>query len=322
MTARPLGVSVIDFGLRPEAEARAYPVLYQIVRDRVKPERDANRRPSLATTWWRFGYPRIELREALVGLSRYIVTVETQKHRFFTFLSAEVAPDNMLTVVATDEPSVLGVLSSAIHVASALAAGGRLGVGNDPRYTKALCFEAFPFPDPLAAVRRDIGDRALRLDEHRKAALARSPKVTMTGMYNALVRLRAGEALSPTERKVHELAACDVLGALHDELDAAVAGAYGWEWPVAPGVPLERLVALHDLRVSEEQHGVVRWLRPDYQKPRLGRPTDAHLAMELEAERVAATTAIPPDAPLPWPTDAVGSDRDGPSGCHSRAAQR
>jgi hypothetical protein len=74
---RPRDVFVIDFGLGSEAEARAYPVLYQVVRDRVKPARDANRRGSLARTWWRFGYPRGELREALAGLERYIATVET-----------------------------------------------------------------------------------------------------------------------------------------------------------------------------------------------------------------------------------------------------
>ncbi|WP_369690176.1 hypothetical protein [Ectopseudomonas oleovorans] len=28
-----------------------------------------------------------------------------------------------------------------------MAAGGRLGVGNDPRYNKTRCFETFPFPD-------------------------------------------------------------------------------------------------------------------------------------------------------------------------------
>ena len=41
------GVYLIDFGLRTEEEARRYPVLFDIVRTRVKPSRDAARRPGV-----------------------------------------------------------------------------------------------------------------------------------------------------------------------------------------------------------------------------------------------------------------------------------
>lgn len=44
--------------------------------------------------------------------------------------------------------------------------------------------------------------------------------------------------------------------------------AYGWPWPMGRAEILERLVALHDERVAEEQRGIVCWLRPDYQIPR------------------------------------------------------
>jgi len=54
----------------------------------------------------------------------------------------------MLVNIATSDAYILGVLSSRIHVTWALAAGGRLGMGNDPRYNKTRCFEPFPFPDP------------------------------------------------------------------------------------------------------------------------------------------------------------------------------
>ena len=46
--------------------------------------------------WWIHGEPRSELRKALAGLPRYIATVETAKHRIFTFLPADVTPDNKL----------------------------------------------------------------------------------------------------------------------------------------------------------------------------------------------------------------------------------
>jgi hypothetical protein len=112
------------------------------------------------------------------------------------------------------------------------------------------------------------------LDQHRKDALARDERVTMTGMYNVVEKLRSGEALTPKERAVHEIAACGVLRDLHDELDALVAQAYGWPWPMEREEILERLVALHDERVEEEKRGIVRWLRPEYQIPRFGKDVE------------------------------------------------
>jgi hypothetical protein len=96
LTSHSRGVFVIDFGLRTEPEAREYPLLFDVARTRVKPERDANSRAIYRVSWWRFGEPRRELRSALGGLTRYIATVETAKHRFFVFLDASIAPDNKL----------------------------------------------------------------------------------------------------------------------------------------------------------------------------------------------------------------------------------
>ena len=302
LATRPRRAFVIDFGLRSEAQSREFPMLFDLVRARVKPERDANRRASLATSWWRFGYPRGELRRALVSLHRYIATVETSKHRYFTFLEAAIAPDNMLTVFATDDASMLGMLSSSLHVVWALAAGGRLGVGNDPRYQKTLCFDPFPFPDPPAELRARISALAESLDTHRKSAIDRDERVTMTGMYNVVAKLRSGDALTPKERTIHELAACGVLRDIHDELDALVAEAYGWPWPMSDDEILERLVALHDVRVEEEKQGLVRWLRPEFQAP--GQTLTVAPA-ELSLESIDATKVSATAAPVPWPAEAV-----------------
>lgn len=289
LTSRPRGVYLIDFALRDEAEAREYPILHDIVRTRVKPERDANNRKAYRDYWWRFGEPRRELRQALAGLSHYIATPVTSKHRHFTLLDGEVAPDDALICIASADTFHLGVLSSTVHVVWALAAGATLGP--TPRYIKTVCFDPFPFPDPPPELRRQIADVAERLDRHRKDALARDERVTMTGMYNVVEKLRSGEALTPKEREIHEIAACGVLRDLHDDLDRLVARAYGWEWPLATEEILARLVALHDERVAEERAGRVRWLRPDYQIPRFGGEAGAaagELALDDEPSPAAA----------------------------------
>ncbi|MBL0178574.1 MAG: class I SAM-dependent DNA methyltransferase [Gemmatimonadetes bacterium] len=301
LAQRPRGSFIIDFGLMDEAEARAYPVAFDLIRTRVKPQRDSNARLSYRKYWWRFAEPRPSLRDALFSIPRYVATVKTSRHRFFTFLDTTVAPDSKLICFALSSPWILGVLSSGLHTAWALASGGRLGVGNDPTYAKGPSFDAFPFPDATSELSDRIGALAEKLDQHRKDAIARDERVTMTGMYNVVEKLRSGEALTPKERAIHEVAACGILRDMHDELDALVAEAYGWPWPMEKEEVLERLVALHDERVAEEQRGVIRWLRPEYQIPRFA--PDHVAELELPASELVAEVA--PVALVPWPATAV-----------------
>jgi hypothetical protein len=121
------GAMVIDlFGLSEKDVRQRSPEIYQHLLATVKPERDKNNRATYRDSWWIFGEPRRELRPALAGLTRYIATVETAKHRLFQFLLAEVLPDNMLVAIATDDPIHLGVLSSTAHVQWARLKGGTL----------------------------------------------------------------------------------------------------------------------------------------------------------------------------------------------------
>lgn len=268
LTSRPRGVMVIDlFGLSAEELLQHYPEVYQWVSDRVKPERDQNNRAWYRENWWIFGEPRANFRPALEGLRRYIATVETAKHRVFQFLDEEVLPDNMLVNIALQDAFYLGVLSSRIHVTWALSAGGRLGIGNDPRYNKTRCFDPFPFPAATEAQQDEIRALAERLDAFRKERQDAHPQLTLTQMYNVLEALRAGRALSDGERAIHEQGLVSVLRDLHDQLDAAMAAAYGWPAELSGEEILERLVALNRERAEEEAQGQIRWLRPDYQNP-------------------------------------------------------
>src|SRR5690606_10259904 len=99
-------------------------------------------------------------------LSRFIITPETAKHRFFVFLDSSVLPDNRLTCVATSDALVLGVLSSRVHLRWALACGGTLE--DRPVYTKSTCFDPFPFPSCAPEVADRIRRLGEQLDAHRK----------------------------------------------------------------------------------------------------------------------------------------------------------
>ena len=207
------------------------------------------------------------MRAGMKGLRRYIATGETSKHRFFVFLDERVLPDHKIYAITADDGFILGVLSSSIHAKWALAAGGRLGVGNDPTWTNTTCFLKFPFPDPSSGVRQRIAELGEALDAHRKDRRAAHLDITITSMYNVLEKLRGGEALDPKDAAVHQKALVSVLKKLHEDLDAAVFEAYGWPADLTDEQILERLVALNAERAEEEKQGHIRWLRPDFQNP-------------------------------------------------------
>ena len=242
------------------------------------------------------------MRKSLSGLGRYIITPEVSKHRIFEFVPSPTIPDASLYVIGVDDGFLYGCLSSNIHVTWALAAGGRMGVGNDPRYQNGPCFDPFPFPDPSPAQRAPIADLAEQLDAHRKRQQAAHPDLTMTGMYNVLAKLRSGAPLDAKEKKIHEQGLVSILRHIHDDLDAAVADAYGWPHDLDEAGILERLVALNHERAEEERRGHVRWLRPEYQAPETSPATATLLPLESDETEAEAEGAKSKKARrLAWP---------------------
>ncbi len=294
ITSRSRGVLVIDlFGRSIEEVRESFPEVYQWLHDRVKPERDHNNRASYRENWWIHGEPRKEFRPALDGLRRYIATVETAKHRFFTFLAAAILPDNKLLSIASEDAYVLGVLSSRVHIEWAITSGSWMGVGNDPVYVKSRCFEPFPFPEANEKQRDHIRVLGESLDQHRKRQQELHPDLTMTAMYNVLELVRAGAQLNDADRLVYEQGLITVLRELHDQLDAAVLDAYGWPVGIENEEMLFRLVALNEIRQAEERQGITKWLRPEFQQRR----NRGQIGLGIEMEEVAAKAS----ARQPWP---------------------
>jgi hypothetical protein len=202
----------------------------------------------------------------------------------------------MLVAIGLDDGYSLGLLQSRTHVEWALAAGGWLGAGNDPRYQKSRCFDPFPFPNPPQGLRNAIAEEAEALDAHRKRVMARHHHLTLTGLYNVLDAMRAARPLTAAEHDIHAAGECAVLASHHATLDALVADAYGWPQNLSRAETLARVVALNAERRREEAQGHIRWLRPEFQAPRERSGPAPILALE------AANTAAPA-----WPrTDAIG----------------
>lgn len=211
LASRPRGVKVIDLYGLSEVQARdGYPAVYQHLTNAVRPQRDGQASKSktadakkYAEEWWLFGKTRPEIRKALAGVTRYIATVETAKHRVFQFLPMSILPDNMLVCMALDDAYHLGVLSSRISVLWAMEAGGTLE--DRPRYSKTQCFDPFPFPtDVPQPLKEKIRAEAEALDALRKRVLAEHDDLTLTKLYNVLEALKEGSALTEGERAIHD----------------------------------------------------------------------------------------------------------------------
>ncbi len=344
---------VIDLFGRTEEQVRTESAdIYQYLLDSVKPHKDQVRRGSHRDRWWLFGEPRPDLRSALNGITRYIATVEVSKHRYFVIYPwPEVLIDGSVIAVATDQKEIFSVLHSRPHVLWSLRLGGRMGVGNDPRYQNSVIFDPFPFPpfseleSALLTRLRELGER---LDAFRKERLTEHADLTMTGLYNVLERVRELDCASPSsgdalhrapqdegggsaippltakERDIYEKGLIAILKEIHDHIDRAVLEAYGWLdlAPALAGRPgattpsphkseeqeaaeeklLTRLVTLNRQRTAEEARGLVRWLRPDYQIPKLGHKVKApEEAEQIEADIVPAAAA---EQKPTFPTDA------------------
>lgn len=318
----------LDFHEKSEDFVRdTFPEAYQHLLDRSKPVRVHDKMLYRKNYWWRYGQPSTRMREALEELSRYIVTTETAAHRVFSFLDHSFAPDQKIRVIALDHADSLAILTSRLHVEFSFATGGWQGVGNDPVYQHSNTFDPFPFPISRTARLTELGER---LDAFRKERFAAHDFLTMTGIYNALERLREldagiGPPLTPAERITYDSGRIAILKQLHDEIDREVFAAYGWsdladrlvgkpggtipsphkseDQQAAEEELLGRLVALNQQRNAEEKSGLVHWLRPDFQRPRLSSKVKGGTQIEADlGEAIVIEDAK-------WPVDGLDQIR-------------
>lgn len=292
------------FPMTKEQVREQLPAAYQYFSVHSEPERRSNPIDYRRENWWLFGQPSVDLREAVEGLSRVVITARQGRHRIFSFADGDAIAESTVVLIAHDASAVMGILHSRFHEIFSLRTGGWLGVGNDTRYFHTKTFNPFPFPDSTDAQKAVIGAIAEDLDAHRKRVLADHEHLTLTGLYNVLERLRAGakpDDLNDKERRIFDDGLVLILKELHDRLDAAVAEAYGWPADLPEEEVLTRLVDLNKERVKEEARGKVRWLRPDYQIPRFG--SDKEKAEQLEADLGEPMAAIASGPKPTFPKD-------------------
>lgn len=164
-------------------------------------------------TWWRHAYRRDDMIEAIEKLpgGRFIalsIVAAEDRLSIYNFLASDVRPDASLQVFALDDDYSFGILSSRLHRAWFDERCSKLETR--PRYTPTTVWNTFPWPgnvstdavQAVAAASRAILE--LR-EQYLKAG------ITLAAMYDAL--------RVPGQAKLRDV---------HDQLDAAVMRAYGF----------------------------------------------------------------------------------------------
>ena len=175
--------------------------------------------------------------------------------------------------------------------------------GNTPRYNKTRCFDPFPFPNATPQQQILIRELAEQLDAHRKRQQAAHPTLTLTDLYNVVEKLRqsdgsAGESLNAKEQTINQQGLASVVLSLHQQIDAAVADAYGWPHNLPDSEILTRLVQLNHERTAEEAAGHIRYLRPSYQAP-----GQQQLGIDLPTSAPAVGALIAEVSQQEWPKE-------------------
>lgn len=234
---RDRDIWVIDFPPgTTEQEAALYEAPFEYVKKMVLPVRQSSR--TTTAEWWIHERPRPAMRKALTPLSRFIATPTTSKHRLFIWLDAAVLAENATIVFAREDDFTFGVLHSKFHDLWARATGTQLReVESGFRYTPSTTFETFPFPKGTREQHQVIADVASKL-AHLRSQWLNPPGQDATSLKGRTLTILYNDPPSWLQH-------------LHEELDVAVAAAYGW----SEGMSDEEILAAL-LDVNLERAGI------------------------------------------------------------------
>ena len=160
--------------------------------------------------------------------------LEAAMEYLFCWVDARALPSNLVNAFAFQDDWAFGVLSSRVHRAWANQQSGRLE--DRLRYNPSTAFETFPFPSDN---HREVSDLAVQLHS-RRSEICAEQNIGLTRLYN----------------QVDDGAWTD-LRDLQQELDEAVAIAYGWPKSIVhdPNETNRRLLELnHEIAAGERPY--------------------------------------------------------------------
>ncbi|MEN4012430.1 MAG: DNA methyltransferase [Bellilinea sp.] len=202
---------VINFGDLPLEEANnRYPHLLEIVRERVKPQRDNVKRDAYRTRWWQFAEKCTNLYRAIANQRRVLICGNVTKYLNFVFVPNNSIFTANLFVFDIHTWEEFLVLQSTIHETFARKYSSTLETRLS--YSPRDAFVPFPFPNDYS----NLEKKGESYHEYRgQIMITRQEGLTAT--YNRFH--------NPKEKSTDFVR----LRELHIEMDNAVTAAYGWD---------------------------------------------------------------------------------------------
>jgi type II restriction/modification system DNA methylase subunit YeeA len=271
---RPADMWIIDFSANmSEDDASLYEKPFEYILKNVKASRDNLRIEKRRMFWWIHGANAEEMRAAIKTLPRFIITPRVSKYRLFVWKYTAVLPDSATVAIARDDDTTFGILHSRFHELWSLRLCTWLGKGNDPRYTPTTTFETFPFPEGLSPniPAREYADNphaqaiakaAQYLNELREnwlnpPDLVKREAEIIAGYPDRILPIDEEAAKKLKKRTLTNLynEKPQWLVKAHENLDKAVASAYGWEDNLSDDEVLGRLLELNLARTPPSKKG-------------------------------------------------------------------
>ncbi len=236
----------IDFGQNDVFFARAYPLAFERVKERVMPDvvaqaeaeklktgKATTRWTRVAQRWWQFRDYQPGTIAAIKTVPRYIAVSRVTKRPIFEFVSSGIRPDNALVVFPFADDYSFGILSSGLHTAWFKARCSTLK--GDFRYTSDTVFDTFPWPQsPTPGQIAEVAAAAVALRGLRREIMAQLG-YSLRALYRTL-----------------DTPGANPLRAAHTRLDTAVRATYAM--PKAAD-PLAFLLTLNLTLATKEKAG-------------------------------------------------------------------
>ncbi|MDO4570555.1 MAG: N-6 DNA methylase [Planctomycetia bacterium] len=233
---------VIHFHDWSEERAQTFPILYEILRQRVFPHREKARRIAHRRRWWLFGDNRPALSRQIVkkGLAKLLLQTRHTKFLVPTFVPADAVYSESTVVFPSESLPLFALLNSFAHDLWARETSS--SIGTELRYVPTDCFYTFPFPRQPTPLLLRTGRDLLE--------------------YRTQLTLAAHSGLTPLYTAFHDpkIATYEIkhLRDLHEANERALLESYGWSdlatrpnlFDIAPRVRGVRLTYSPPLRVE------------------------------------------------------------------------
>lgn len=223
-----------------------FPDLLEIVRLKVKPQRDQVNRAAYRNNWWLYAEKGVKLYEEINKLNfGFAIPTQATKYVQFSKIQKGVVFSNAIAVITDDSFSKFALVNNSFHDSWVWKLCSTMG-GVSIRYSPTKCFQTYPFPLNILkekeAYLRLLGENYHEL----RSQLMSRIQLGLTDTYNlfhsnAIIAQAENEkdkqvaALQKHLEKTPDTVNFDEaiqgilrLRELHVQIDEAVLDAYGW----------------------------------------------------------------------------------------------